>query len=61
MNINLDTIVDWMVERGEFSYANRIQRLREQSQPGKVLDEQIHQMQEEAMEHYLDWMSNQSR
>lgn len=59
MKINLDTIADWMAERGDFSYANKIYRLRQQWPADDFnLQTLIREVQQEAMDRYNDWVSD---
>ena len=59
--VNHDTITDWMAERGEFSYANRIATLKTRyhfNLDPFVIDELIREVQQEAMDRYNDWVSD---
>ena len=57
--INLETVVDWMAERGEFGYVNRIQKLRESHRwDDPNLDTRINEIRQEAMDRYNDWVSD---
>lgn len=60
MKVNLDTVADWMAEHGEFSYAERIAKLKfwQNSYNNKITDELIREIQEEAMDRYNDWVSD---